>query len=75
MPEHSKYNVEDLVKRLEAKQEQLFKVIRGTELSEHDLQMRGVSTSIPQVRVSGRDIRLCVDEYVALLKEVRTLAK
>lgn len=73
MSTQTKSNVEDLIRRLEVKQSLLIAALRGHDVSEYDALTYAIKA--PSVWVNCRDLRLAVDELVALLKEVRTQAK
>jgi hypothetical protein len=74
MPYHSRPKVQKLQQALQARFDQLMTAVAGSEASEHDL--RAFQLTGPHVAVRPSDVRIAVDDFQTILKEVKgTLGK
>ena len=70
---YSETNIEKLVEKINERHEHLIKKLRGASLSEHDHKIHDLS--YPHTRVNAQDLRIAIDDFSVILKEVKRYAK
>ena len=70
MPYHSKAKAEKLHKALQERLDHLVTAMYGTDVSEGDARRGGYHG--PQVSVRSDDVRIGVDDFTTILKEIKS---
>lgn len=70
MPCHPKATTEKLHRALQERFDRLVAAMYGSDVSDQDIRMRGLYGS--HVRVSSEDVRIGVDDFATILKEIKT---
>lgn len=74
MPMHSKHTIEKLQNTLQERLDRLLKAIQGTDVTSEEERMHGLHR--PHARVRSDDVRIAVDDFQTILKEIKaTLGK
>lgn len=69
MPHHSKAKVQKLQQALQERFDQLVAAVAGTEASDEDRRMFELTG--PHLRVKSDDVRISVDDFQTILKEIK----
>lgn len=69
MPCHSKATTQKLHQALQERFDRLVAAMYGTDVSEQDTRMRGLCG--PHVSVRSEDVRIGVDDFTTILKEIK----
>ena len=69
MPIHPTYAVEKLQKQLQERLDRLLVAMHGKEVTESDLQLRSLRS--PHRWVRSDDVRVAVDDFSTILKEIK----
>ena len=70
MPYHSKAKTEKLHNALQERLDRLVTAMYGTDVHEEDAKRGGYHG--PQVSVRSDDVRIAVDDFQTILKEIRS---
>ncbi len=73
MSNHPTNKVEKLIENLNQRYELLIKTLRGTDLSEQNLE--NLNKVSPHTRINADDLRIAIDDFLVLLKEAKRYAK
>ena len=70
MPPHSKIKIQKLQNALQERLERLLEAMQGTDLSSEEQRLRGFHG--PHAIVRSDDVRIAVDDFQTILKEIRS---
>lgn len=67
---HSLASIDKLEKQLQERHEKLVAAMKGLEISKDEMRM--LQHTLPHRRVNAGDVRIAVDDFVTILKEIKT---
>ncbi|MCP4259059.1 MAG: hypothetical protein GY774_16360 [Planctomycetes bacterium] len=70
-----KSDIDDLESKLENRYENLKEKLRGEELSEKEQEYVEDNLYSPRVKIKPRELRLAIDDFSTILKEIKKICK